>query len=121
MTADSDRRLAGLLGILGAVLIALEAAFDLVRGVVYLAIGHAAFGLDAFSQALILLVFGLLVGVFAVVGGQRREARATVAGAVLLVLVVVGWLALGVGSGLVALLGLLLVLVAGVVFLVAGR
>ncbi len=121
MSDESDRRLGGLLGILGAVLIALEAIVDLVRGVVYLAIGRGAFGLGAFSEALILIVFAVLVAVFAVLGSRRRESRATVAGAVLIVLVVVGWLGLGVASGLLALLGLLLVLVAGVVFLVAGR
>lgn len=121
MSAESDRRLAGLLGIVGAVLIALEALLDLVRGVVYLAVGHGAFGLGAFSEALILLVFTLLVIVFSVLGSQRQEGHAVVAGVVLVVLVVVGWLGLGVGSGLFALLGLLLVLIAGVVFLVAGR
>jgi hypothetical protein len=40
---------------------------------------------------------------------------------VLLVLVVVGWLELGLGSGLFALLGAVLALVGGVVFLASGR
>jgi hypothetical protein len=120
MSEYSDRRLAGLLGILGAVLIALDGLIDLARGFYYLAIRGPHVYLP-FDQALVFFVLGLLIGLFSILGGLRREGRATVAGAVLIVLVLVGWLALGLSSGVLALLGALLALVGGVVFLVSGR
>lgn len=121
MGDPSDRRIAALCGLLGAALIALDGLLDLVRSVFYVVVGRGVHALLPLDQALIFFVVGLIVAVFSVLGGFRREGRATVAGAVLIVLAVVGWLALGFGSGVLAILGTLLVLVAGVVFLVSGR
>lgn len=121
MDGSNDRRIATLFGLLGAALILLEGFLDLVRGVVYLAVGRGGRAYLPFDQALIFLVVGLIVVLFSVLGGLRGEGRSLVAGAVLVVVVVVGWLAFGLTSGLLAILGGLLVLVAGVVFLVSGR
>jgi len=121
MGETGDRKLAALLGLLGAVLIALDGLLDLARGVFYLAVGRGGHAFVPFDQALIYFVVGLLVALFSVLGGLRRDGRAVVAGAVLVVIAVVGWLALGLGAGVLAILGALLVLVAGVVFLVSGR
>jgi hypothetical protein len=121
MDDPRDRRIGGLLGLLGAVLIGLDGLLDLARGLFFVAIGRVGPGYFPLDQGVILVVVALIVAAFSVVGGLRREGRATVAGAVLLVVVVVGWLELGLGSGLLSLLGALLGLVAGVVFLVSGR
>jgi hypothetical protein len=121
MSELSDRRLGGVFGILGAVLIALEGLVALARGVVYLAVGRSGVAYRPFDQALIFLVAALIIGLFALLGATRREGRATVAGVVLIVLVIVGWLELGFSAGVLALLGALLTLVAGIVFLVSGR
>jgi len=118
---SSDRRIAAFLGLLGALLIGLEGLVDLVRSAIYLTVGSGVHAFLPFDQGVIFLFLGLLVGVFSFLGGMRGEGRATVAGAVLLVIVVLGWLALGLGSGLLAVLGAVLVLVAGVVFLASGR
>jgi hypothetical protein len=116
-----DRKVGAVFGLLGAVLLALDGLLDLARGVLYLALGRGGHAFAPVDQGLILLVVGLIVGFFSVLGGLRPQARATVAGAVLVVIAIVGWLALGLGSDLFAILGTVLVLVAGVVFLVAGR
>lgn len=121
MADAGDRRVAAVLGLVGAVLIGLDGLIDVARGVLYLAIGRESHAVFPFDQGLVFLVIALLIGLFSVLGGVRREANAVAAGAVLVVLAVVGWLALGLGSGLLSVLGTVLALVAGVVLLVSGR
>ena len=121
MERIGDRRIAALCGLLGAVLIALDGLLDLVRSVLYLAIGRGGHAYLPFDQGVIFLVLGLLVAVFSFLGGVRRDAGATVAGAVLIAIAVLGWVALGLGSGLLSILGAILVLVGGIVFLASGR
>ncbi len=121
MDDHTDRRIGVIFGLLGAVLIALEGLLALARGVFTVAVGHAGHAYYPFDQALILLVAALIIGAFSLLGGVPREGRATVAGVVLIVVVIVGWLELGFGSGVLALLGALLTLVGGVVFVVGGR
>lgn len=121
MTEAGDRRIGGIFGLLGAVLLAAEAILDLARGVFDLAVGHGGITSFPFSEALILLVLALIVGFFSVLGGMRPENHAVVAGVVLLVLAIVGWLVLGLGGGVLAILGAVLMVVAGIVFLASGR
>jgi hypothetical protein len=121
VTADGDRRLATVFGLLGALLIALGGLVELARGVAYLTFGHAGHAFVPLDQALVFLVIALIVGLFSILGGARHEARPIVSGAVLVVLVIVGWLAFGLANGILAILGMLLALVAGVVFLASGR
>jgi len=121
MAGSSDRYIGAVFGILGAVLLFVEAILDLVRGVVYLAFGHGVRAFGPFDQAIVLLVIGAIVAVFSMLGGSRREDRGVLAGAVLVVLALVGWLLLGFGTGVLALLASILVLIAGIVFLVSSR
>jgi hypothetical protein len=121
MTADADRRLGMVLGLLGAALIVLEGLLEAIGGVIFLAVGRTMRAFGFWDHALLLLVVGLLMGFFAVLGRSRDTDRSLPAGVVLVVLVVVGWLVLGVTSGVLALLGSILVLVAGILFLLSGR
>jgi len=121
MSEFGDRKVAAVFGILGAVLIGLEGLLDLARGVYYLSVGHLGRAYVPFDQAIIFLVVALIVALFSVLGGVPREGRGVVAGAVLVVIAIVGWLPLGIASGVLAILGALLVLVSGVVFLVSER
>lgn len=121
MSEFGDRKIAGLLGLLGALLLGLEGLLDLIRGAVYLAVRHGVGSFATFDQALILIVVAIVIAAFAVLGAVHREGRAVVAGAVLIVIAIVGWLELGFGSGVLALLGALLTLLGGVVFLVSSR
>lgn len=119
--SGGERGIGAALGLIGAVLFFFEAFLDLVRGVVYLALGHGMHSFGPFDEALLLIVVGILVAVFAVMGGVRPGDRSLLSGAVLVVVALVGWLALGFGTGVLALLGSVFVLLAGVVFLVASR
>jgi hypothetical protein len=121
MNAPRDRRIASLFGFLGAALLIVEGLLDLLSGVVYFAVGHGGRAFGVFDQGLIFVVVGLIVGFFAAIGRREGDERSVVTGAVLLVVALVGWIALGFGSGVLALLGTVCLLIAGVVFLLAGH
>lgn len=121
MSADSDRGLALIFGIIGALLIVVDGLLKVVGGAYYLALGRGPRALGVWESAVLFLVVGFLMGFFALVGRAGSGDRAVTSGAVLVVLVVAGWLVLGLTSGVLALLGSLLVLVSGVLYLLAGR
>jgi len=121
MSEHGDRRIAAVLGLLGGLLIGLDGLFDLAQGVIYLGTGHGMHALVPVDQGVVDLFVALLIVLFSWLGGMRSDDRPIMAGAVLLVLAVVGWFALGLGSGLLALLGVVLMLVAAVVFLASSR
>ncbi|MGP8077514.1 MAG: hypothetical protein ACLQD8_01555 [Thermoplasmata archaeon] len=121
MAGRGDRTIGAAFGVLGAVLLVLEGLLDLLRGVYYLALGRGLRAFGPFDQSIVLIVVGAVVAIFAILGGARREERSLVSGAVLVVVALAGWLVLGFGSGVLSLLGSILVLIAGVVFLVSAR
>jgi len=120
VSGAEERKIGAAFGLIGAVLLVVDALLDLVRGVVYLAIGRGARAFAPFDQALVFIVIAAVVAGFSLLGGMRRQERALVAGAVLVVVALVGWLLLGFGSGVLALLGSVLILLGGVVFLASS-
>jgi hypothetical protein len=120
MPEASDRRLGVVFGLLGAVLWIVEAILDLARTVYSVALGHGYAALSPFGEAVLLIVLGLVVALFSAIGRARSNGRNFVVGAVLLAIAIVGWFGLGFGGSLVALLGTVFVLIAGIVFIVAG-
>ncbi len=121
MSAQSDRRIGSIFGYLGAALLGIGGIVRLVAGIVDLAGGRSARAFGAFEEALLLIAVALIVGFFAALGSSRATERSLGAGVVLIVLALVGWAILGFGSGVLGLLGIVMVLVAGIVFVVAGR
>lgn len=121
LTADGDRRLALIFGVIGAVLLVAAAAIRLLVGVVLLATGHQLDALGSVNEAVVFLVVGLIIGFFSILGRSRGADRSVTVGVVLIVLALVGWLALGFGSSVLAILGAVFTLIAGILFLVAGR
>ncbi len=121
MAGYQDRRIGFVIGLLGALLILVNGLLILLGGVVFLALGRGLRAVGAIDQGLLHVVFAVLAGFFLLLGRARGEDRTLAAGAVLVVLVVVGWVLLGLTSGLLPLLGSVLILVAGVLYLVAGR
>lgn len=121
MSADGDRRLGMIFGLIGAAFLVLAGLFDLVGSVVFLAVGHGLRALDALDQSIVFIVVGLLIGFFAVLGRVRGGDRTFVIGLILIVLALVGWLALGFGSGVLAILASIFVLIGGIFYLAAGR
>jgi hypothetical protein len=120
MSAAENRRMAMVLGLIGALLLLLEGGVDLVSGVVFFALGHGYSALGAVEQSFLFVIVGLMIGFFAVLGRSRGEDRSLLSGVVLIVLVVVGWLALGFTSGVLVLLGSVFALVGGIVFVFAS-
>ncbi len=121
MTDQGSRGLGLLFGALGGALIVVEGWVDFVRGAYSAAIGHPYVALNAFGGFILLVVLGLVFIMFAVLGSARTQDRALASGAVMVVVVLVGLLLLGFGSGVLGLLGSLFVLIGGLLFLVAGR
>jgi hypothetical protein len=121
MTADGDRRLALVFGVVGALLLILAAVIRLVVGVVFLAAGHGYDAFGAVTGAVIFFVVGLLIGFFAVLGRSRSGDRSFAVGVILIVLAFVGWLALGFAGSVLAILAAVFALISGILFLVAGR
>jgi hypothetical protein len=121
MGSIGDRGIAAVFGFVGAAFLVVEALLDLVRGVVYLAVGHGLRSFGPFDQAVVFLVLAVVVVLFSILGAARGRDRAVMSGAVLIVLALVGWLFVGFGSGVLALLAGIFILIAGVVFLVASR
>lgn len=121
MSAEGNRRWGMAFGLLGALLLILAGLLDLASGVILAALGSGPGAFGAWSSSFILLIVGLLVGFFSLLGRSRVRDRSFSAGLVLVVLAILGWLVLGLTVGVVPLLGSVFVLVGGVLFLAAGR
>jgi hypothetical protein len=121
MTADGDRRLALIFGIIAAVLLIVDAALRFLVGILFLATGRELAALGSVNGAVIYLVIGLVIGFFSILGRSRGADRSLAVGVVLIVLAIVGYLALGFGASVLALLAAVFTLIAGILFLAAGR
>ncbi len=121
MTAYEDRRIAFIFGILSAVLLLLAALLSFIVGVAFLITRSFHPAIGSIGDSIIELVVALLIGFFAFLGRNRGSDRSLTAGVVLVVLALVGWLALGFGGSILGILALVLALISGVLFLVAGR
>lgn len=120
--ADSDlRRLAFLFGIIGALLLVLAGLIDFVGGFVFLALGAGWHALGAWYRSIVYVVVGFLIGLFSAVGRSGSDDSRIAAGAILIVLSLVGWLGLGFAGELLALLAALFALIGGILFLVPHR
>jgi hypothetical protein len=121
MSAQGDRHLAVIFGLIAAVLLVVGSILRFFLGVVFLATGHAFLGLGSVASSVIFLVVGLLIGFFAILGRARQTDQSIAVGIVLVILAIVGWLFLGFSSSLLAVIAGVFALIAGILFLVAGR
>ena len=118
MVEWTEQRLGYGFGLLGGVLIAIGGLASLVLGTVELVLGRPHGALNAASEAVLLLVVGGLAIFFAWLGHGDWRLRPISTGVVLAVLAFLGWLVVGVGANLLALLGSLFGFLGGVLFLV---
>jgi hypothetical protein len=121
VTYRSERPLGLLFGVLGSVLLVLDGIFDLFKGAFFLAVHRPGASFSAFDQSIIFIVVGLIAGFFAILGRSRWGEGSLAAGLILVVLAVVGWLVLGLASGVLAILAALCLLIGGILYLVAAR
>jgi CHASE2 domain-containing sensor protein len=117
MTEMSEHRLGYIFGLLGGGLIALGGLLSLASGTVDFAMGRMFNAIDATGDAIVLFVVGGLAMLFAWLSRHDWSSRPLASGVVLVVLSVVGWAVLGVGVNFVAVVGSILVFLAGVLFL----
>ncbi|MCI4342768.1 MAG: hypothetical protein L3J92_01440 [Thermoplasmata archaeon] len=120
MSGGGGRGLALGLGILGAILIVLEGLVDAARGVVFLAFGHAGFAVGAWSQSVLFILLGFVLLVVVVYGRAARPDGSRAAGLVLVIIPLLGFVLFGFLAGILVLLGAVLVLAAGILYLTAG-
>jgi hypothetical protein len=118
MVELTERRLGYGFGLLGGGLVLIGALINSIVGLVDLVARHPFGALGALSGALILLVVGALALFFAYLGHGAWSDRPFASGILLVVLAAIGWLELGLGANVVALVGALFVFLAGVLYLI---
>lgn len=106
------------LGLLGGILFLLGALVALLTGTVDLVGGRISVALNALSETLLLVVFGGLALFFSFLGHRSWRDRPVSAGLLLVVVAFLGAVTLGLGPNVLALIGALLVVLAGVLYLV---
>ena len=121
MATGDDRRLGMIFGLLGGLLIVLDGLLRGISGAVLLAIGRSGAALGAWEHGILLIIGGLLLAFFAFYGRRGNRDRSLAAGVILIVLPILGWFVLGFGSGILSLVGAVLALIAGLLYLVSGR
>lgn len=118
MVELTERRLGYGFGLLGGGLILVGALLSFVVGTVDLVVRHPFGAFGALSGAVILLVVGGLALFFAYLGHGAWRDRPLASGILLVLLAGIGWLVLGLGANVVALVGALFVFLAGVLYLI---
>jgi hypothetical protein len=118
MVELTERRLGYGFGLLGGGLILVGALLSFVVGAVDLVARYPYGAIGMLTGAVILLVIGGLALFFAYLGHGAWSSRPLASGILLVLLAAIGWLVLGLGTNVVALVGALFVFLAGVLYLI---
>jgi hypothetical protein len=117
MAEVTEQRLGFGLGLLGGVLIGLGGIVSLLLGTADLILGHPIGALNAASEGVLLLVIGGLALLFSWLGHRSWSGHPITSGVMLILVAVIGWIVVGIGSSLLGLVGSLFVFLAGVLYL----
>jgi hypothetical protein len=118
MESNTERGIGHVFGMIGGLLVAVGALVAVVFGFADLAVSHWYAAAGALSSAVVLFVVGALVLLFNHMGEHGWKDRPLTTGVVLVVLALVDWASLGFGPNLLAVLGGIFVLLAGVLYLI---
>ena len=118
MEITTERAMAYLFGLIGGLLIGLGGLFAMSIGLAELVVGHLTGAAAGISEAIILFVVGALILVFAHMGEHAWRDRPSTSGVLLVILAVVAWSGLGLGSNVIVLVGGLFAVLAGVLYLI---
>jgi hypothetical protein len=118
MSELTEERIGYGFGLLGGLLFLAGALVAAFAGVFFAVTGHPYGTLGAWSAALVLTVLGLVAMFFAYVGHRNWSGHTAVAGVLLLVVALLGWAVSGFGVNVLALIGDIFVLFAGLLYLV---
>ncbi|MCI4364788.1 MAG: hypothetical protein L3K10_01805 [Thermoplasmata archaeon] len=113
-----ERAMGHLFGLVGGLLILLGGVVAATFGVADLVLGRFAGAAADLGATIVLLVVGSLVLVFAHLADRQWKERPLTSGVLLVVLPLIGWAVLGLGTNVVALVGGILVVLAGVLYLI---
>jgi hypothetical protein len=117
-STTTERTLGHLFGLVGGLLILVGGVVAIAFGIADVVVGHAFAAAGALSEAVVLFVVGALVLLFAHLGEHAWKDRTFATGLMLVILAIIGWAVLGLGSNLLALIGGILALLAGVLYLI---
>jgi hypothetical protein len=120
MASSGGRGLALLFGLLGAFLILLEGILDAVRGVGFLVFGRPGFAIGSWSQSLLFVALAIVLFLVVLYGQAARSDGRRAAGAVLVIVPLLGFVLFGFLDGVLVLLGAVLVLITGILDLFGG-
>jgi hypothetical protein len=118
MENATEREMGHLFGLIGGVLILGGGLFAIAFGITDLALGRLSHAAGSLAAAVVLLVVGALVVLFAHLAEHGWRDRPFATGVLLVVLPVIGWVALGFGANLLALVGGIFALLAGILYLI---
>jgi len=118
MQNTTERSLGHVFGLVGGLLIALGGLVAFVFGVGSLALNHPATGIGDIGEAFLLGVVGVLVLLFSHLGEHAWRDRPVSTGVMLAVLAIVGWIGLDLDTNVLALVGGIFALIAGVLYLI---
>ena len=118
MTEVTEQRLGFGFGLLGGILIGLGGLVSLLLGTADLILGRPIGALNAASEGVLLLVVGGLALLFSWLAHRSWADHPITNGVMLMMVAVVGWVVVGIGSSLLGLVGSLFVFLAGVLYLV---
>lgn len=117
MAEVTEQRLGFGFGLLGGILIGLGGLVRLLLGTADLILGRPIGALNAASEGVLLLVVGGLALLFSWLGYRSWTSHPVTSGVMLVLVAVIGWIVVGVGSSLLGLVGSLFVFLAGVLYL----
>jgi hypothetical protein len=118
MVELTERRIGYGFGLLGGLLILVGALWNLVLGTVAVVTRHPYIAVGAYTGTVVLFVVGGLALFFAYLGHGAWRDRSLASGILLVLLAGIGWLVLGLGANVFALIGGLFVFLAGVLYLI---
>lgn len=118
MAELTEQRLGFGFGLLGGVLIGLGGLVSLLLGTADLILGRPIGALNAASEGVLLLVVGGLALLFSWLGHRSWASHPITSGVMLVLVAVIGWVVVGIGSSLLGLVGSLFVFLAGVLYFV---
>lgn len=118
METTTEREVGHLFGLIGGILVLGGGLFATAFGVANFVLGHLAAAAASLGGAVVLFVVGALIVGFTHLASHGWANRPFAGGVVLVILAIIGWAALGFGSSLLALVGGIFALVAGVLYLI---
>jgi hypothetical protein len=114
----SERTIGHLFGLIGGALIIIGGVVAGAFGAADTILGNVAGAMIMLAEATVLGVVGALVLLFAYLGEHEWSGRPVASGVLLVLLAAIGWAVLGMGANVLALVGGIFALLAGVLYLI---